>query len=374
MTCAVCQAIADNPDETNVAIALSLATSEASVRRHKRASHLEIGDVDEFFDVPTSIITSRGKSTRLADGSWEKITYRPQDAAALEALTYDDVASRIALHTIPATDLKAGRLGRTLVVCAADLQIGKVQSGGGTQDTVNRAMSVYTQVKEYALAGGFAEIVFVDLGDVMEGFGSVVSQQQTNDLSLTDQFRVARRVLLEGVLAFDGIAPKLTYVAVSSNHCQVRNGIGDKTRANVPFDDWGLLIQETITDALPHIEKVNTGRHEEAVTYTTNDGTVLGFTHGHLSGSQDKVKDWFKGQSHGRRSNMHNADVLAFGHFHSPYISVSGDGRYVLGAPSLDPGSDWYANKTGETNAPGLMTFEVEGGKLKGWDIWHPEM
>lgn len=372
--CHVCDAIARNPELSNVRLGDLTGTTEATIRRHKRNPHQEIPD-DFFEDIPNSIVTSRGKSIRREDGSWEKITYRPQDLAAQQAMTYSDVADRLDKF-VGASVSPDPQTHHTRFVCVADPQIGKTQSGGGTVQTVERAMRIMQRVAADTEAKGYAELVYVDLGDILEGFGNVHSQAQTNDLSMTDQFRVARRLLLDGLLMFAPLAPAMTFVSVSSNHCQVRGGLGDKMRSNFPGDDWGLLIHDTIMSevnqvpSLEHIKSVTTGKYEEAVTVTTQDGTVVGLTHGHLANRQDKIGEWFKGQSHGRRSNLNNADVLAFGHFHSPYIGVSGDGRYVLGAPSLDTGSDWYANKTGETNAPGMMTFDVVGGHLADWRIW----
>lgn len=165
-------------------------------------------------------------------------------------------------------------------------------------------------------------------------------------------------------------------VSVSSNHCGVRSGVGNKNKSHFPGDDYGLMIQDNIKLILEgrveysHVSFVQTPRFEEAVTYTTQDGTTIGFTHGHLAGSQAKMGDWFKGQSHGRRSNMHNADMLIFGHFHSPYLASSGDGRLVIGAPTMDNGSDWFSNSTGESNPPGMLTFEVNAGEMESWKIW----
>src|SRR5690606_10288245 len=87
--CNICEGI--DPHMSNVENGLALGVSEATIRRHKAAPH-----VDSFFkDIPVDIITSRGKTVRLPDGSYEKITYSPAKYALLEAVKYDDLAHLI---------------------------------------------------------------------------------------------------------------------------------------------------------------------------------------------------------------------------------------------------------------------------------------
>ena len=75
MKCVICTGI--NPALSHVENGRNLGVSEATVRRHLASSHMDV-ETDPFFaEVPVSIIASRGKSVRLEDGSWEKITYLP---------------------------------------------------------------------------------------------------------------------------------------------------------------------------------------------------------------------------------------------------------------------------------------------------------
>ena len=83
---------------TNQAIADEYGTSEAAVRRHrkalKRRSEQRQQGTDAYFGVPTEAITARGKTVRLADGSYEKITWKPGAAerAEVKRLAYNDIA------------------------------------------------------------------------------------------------------------------------------------------------------------------------------------------------------------------------------------------------------------------------------------------
>lgn len=84
--CKLCKAsINIDTTLTNVALGRLYGLSETSIRRHRK--HIDEASVednpDPFFDVPTSIITSRGKTVRLPDGSYEKIHYDPSKTAGV---------------------------------------------------------------------------------------------------------------------------------------------------------------------------------------------------------------------------------------------------------------------------------------------------
>lgn len=73
-------ALPERERKTNIDLADEFNTSEATVRRHRRALKRKGRDEldrDAFFDLPVGAITKRGKTVRLADGSYEKIEYRP---------------------------------------------------------------------------------------------------------------------------------------------------------------------------------------------------------------------------------------------------------------------------------------------------------
>lgn len=366
-TCHICDGI--DPALTNVANGRKLGVSEASIRRH-RAGHgtnSVLGDKDEFFaDVPTAIITSRGKSVRLANGSWEKITYRPADAAIHEALTYDDIERAIEGYTAEPFDPTIEVVEEAAVLCVADLQVGKQDVLGGTPELIARVQKSYDAFEASVRANPPAAIVIADLGDVIENFTNVTNQRETNDIDLTTQVRTARRLLLQAIKRFAPLAPKLYYVTVPSNHCQVRTSIGNGNLASTVQNDWGLEIAQQIGDVLSESDNpvfngvtiAGPNRLEEALTLDVC-GTTLGFVHGHQSKDLGK---WWQGQSHGRRSNLHNADILLHGHWHNLSLKQSGDERWILGAPTSDSGSSWYAQQTGESSTPGMLAFRTTNG------------
>lgn len=371
-------ALPQHQRRTNQAIADEFGTSEAAVRRHrkalKRRSEMSKGGVDEYFGVPVEAITARGKTVRLADGSYEKITYKPGvvERGEVQAKRFEDLAPIFAEPAPSAPEVKSRS---TLVVVVSDLQIGKTDRNGGTEETVRRVRAAVARIADHA-AGRYRKVVLVDCGDSTEGFSNTVSQAQTNDLPLTYQIRTAQALLADALRALAPAAPEVTYVAVPSNHCQVRTGIGRSNRASFPGDDYGLLIADNIRQiaggrpGYEHVQFEMPEKRLESLTVRAADGTVMGVTHGHAAGSKGRVADWFRGQAFGCVAGMQHARVLLHGHWHSFSVQTVGDSRQIICAPTIDPGSSWFQNASGDSSAPALLTFELGGGTSSAWRLW----
>lgn len=374
-------ALPERERKTNIDLAEEFNTSEATVRRHRRAlkrrSRDEL-DRDAFFDLPVGAITKRGKTVRLADGSYEKIEYRPGAVEMEEAkhLAFEDLEP---VFREPLLPKPAGLLGKgeTLIVCMADFQVGKTGQGGGTEDTVRLVRRAIADIAhDIENVGGYERIILADVGDSTEGFWNVASQAQTNDLSLTDQIRTVQRLYAEALQTFAPLGSSLYYVAVPSNHCAVRTGPGKNSRANAPDDDFGIMISKNIEDiiedrpALEHVQFFRPEKWEEAVTVDAADGTRIGFTHGHLAGSQSKVPGWFRDLAFGRRSGLYDARILVHGHWHNFAVSQAGDARWIISCPSADRGSDWWTNVSGDSTRPAILTFEARDGNASSWELY----
>lgn len=363
---------------TNQAIADEYGTSEAAVRRHrkalKRRSEMGRGGVDEYFGVPVEAISARGKTVRLADGSYEKITYKPgiAERTEIQAHRYEDLAPIFAEPAAPAPEAPTPS---TVVVVLSDLQIGKTDRVGGTKETVRRVRSSVAQIAAH-VTGQFQKVILVDCGDATEGFSNTVSQSQTNDLPLTYQIRTAQALLADTVRALAPTAKEVAYVAVPSNHCQVRSGIGRSNRASFPGDDYGLLIADNIRQIIAgrpgyeHVRFATPGKWMESLTVRAADGTAMGVTHGHAAGAKSRVADWFRGQAFGCVAGMQDARVLLHGHWHSFSVQTVGDGRQIICAPTADPGSSWFQNASGDSSTPSLLTFELGAGTSSDWRLW----
>ena len=374
-------ALPERERKTNIDLAEEFNTSEATVRRHRRAlkrKDRDDLDRDAFFDLPVGAITKRGKTVRLADGSYEKIEYRPGTLEMEEAkrLSYEDLEPVFREPLLP-RPAPAIRDDDTLIVCLADFQVGKTQSGGGTEDTVRLVRRAIKDIADDILfRDPYKRIILADVGDSTEGFWNVASQAQTNDLSLTDQIRTVQRLYAEALRTLAPLCSSLYYVAVPSNHCAVRTGPGKNSRANAPDDDFGIMISKNIEDIIAdregfdHVEFFRPEKWEEAVTVAAADGTRIGFTHGHLAGSQSKVPTWFRDLAFGRRSGLYAARILVHGHWHNFGVSQVGDARWIISCPSADRGSDWWTNISGDSTKPAILTFEARDGNASSWELY----
>lgn len=346
----------------NAEIARTIGVSKDSVRRHKAAVKV---DNDPFFtDVPTAIITSRGRTVRLEDGSYQKVTYQPAKMALLESLSYDDIERAIADYTATPALRSSGR--HTSTAHAADLQIGKAQQrGGGTPETIARVRQSFAALAERFEETQPEHIILSDNGDPIENIFNVGSQAYTNDMDVSLQIRTFRRLMIEGIKLLAPLAPRFTYLAVPSNHGAVRSGF--KNQAGTTDADFGLDISHQLEDVfaehatLKHVEFVRPLELEETAEVYTS-GTKLAYHHGHQSSGPDGQSKWWASQDHGRRPGW-DADILVTAHFHSLRLSHSGDGRWVVGVSSSDPGSDWFTNKTGQAARQGMTTFDVLDGQ-----------
>lgn len=374
-------ALPERERKTNIDLAEEFNTSEATVRRRRRAlkrKGRDDLDRDAFFDLPVGAITKRGKTVRLADGSYEKIEYRPGTLEMEEAkrLSYEDLEPVFQEPLLP-KPAPAIREDDTLIVCLADFQVGKTQSGGGTEDTVRLVRRAIKDIADDILfRDPYKRIILADVGDSTEGFWNVAAQAQTNDLSLTDQIRTVQRLYAEALRTLAPLCSSLYYVAVPSNHCAVRTGLGKNSRANAPDDDFGIMISKNIEDIVEdregfeHVEFFRPEKWEEAVTVDAADGTRIGFTHGHLAGTQAKVPTWFRDLAFGRRSGLYDARILVHGHWHNFGVRQVGDARWIISCPSADRGSDWWTNVSGDSTKPAILTFEARDGNASSWELY----
>ena len=375
-------ALPERERKTNIDLAEEFNTSEATVRRHRRALKRKSQDElsrDEFFDLPVGAITKRGKTVRLADGSYEKIEYRPGTLEMEEAkrLSYEDLEPVFREPILAKPNPYKNVIRTTPVVCLADAQAGKTGSGGGTDDTIRLVRrALHDIAADLTGPAPYQRIILADVGDSTEGFWNVASQAQTNDLSLTDQIRVVQRLYAEAVRTFAPLCSSMYYVAVPSNHCAVRTGTGKNSRANSPDDDFGIMISKNIEDIIEdragygHVKFFRPEKWEEAVTVDAADGTRIGFTHGHLAGSQSKVPAWFRDLAFGRRSGLYDARILVHGHWHNFGVRQVGDARWIISCPSADRGSDWWTNISGDSTKPAILTFEARGGNASAWELY----
>jgi len=402
MSCTVCASgVVIDDSLSNKAWGRQLGINESSVRRHLKhaprvasssttpasggESETHDGNGDHYvrfsqqpwgYDDYRAFIQSKGQNpdevtftwgwtSNPAGGFWNKLNNVRPIAAGASRIPTDDLLASIDAW-VPAKPVSAvPEKAETFVVCAADLQAGKTDYGLGSTDLVNRVMASFTAAAEIASTTRYAEIILADLGDVVENINNTSSQRATNDLAITEQIRLARRLMLEGIKLLAPLTDSLVYVAVPSNHGSVR--LGPKSPENHVLDDYGIEIAEQLRDIVTESDKLSnvTIRIPEQSAETlalTTSGTTLGFAHGHQAQSPDALGKFWQGQSHGRMP-LAAADIALFGHYHSLRVQQSGDSRWLMVSPSSDSGSSWFTNKTGERSQAGMLTFITSNGQ-----------
>ena len=255
----------------------------------------------------------------------------------------------------------------------ADPQTGKVASRGGTPDLIERVEKYLAGLDDYSRKHRNDAAYLLDLGDAVEGFENTAQQGFTNDLSLPAQVELATSLLLEAVKRLAATHSRVVLAGVGSNHCRWRRG---KEALGKPGDDWGIHMLRQIDkalrlagDAYAHVTVRIPDDWEETLALDVA-GTIIGLAHGHQANKPDLIPDWWAKQTHGGQPVAH-ADILVTGHYHALRVQPTGRSphsnraKWLIQAPTMDNGSDWYRYRQGSDSDPGLAVFTVT---QHGWD------
>lgn len=259
--------------------------------------------------------------------------------------------------------------GKALVVVWSDPQTGKVDSRGGSAELIARVNDKLAKLDAYAKKAKAGSAFFLNPGDPIESFENTPGQMFTNDLSLMDQVDLEATLEWHALNVLAKHHGQVVSAVVPSNHGAWRAGKGNLGR---PSDDWGVFIQKQhakLAEAYGlSIEFVRPEEWSESLVVDVN-GTMVGLAHGHRASSPDKVPSWWAGQVHGGQPVAH-ADVLVTGHYHHLRIQPTGRNPYTgrskwwLQAPTLDNGSSWWRNVSGDDSDPGLLVFVIDENGL----------
>ena len=258
--------------------------------------------------------------------------------------------------------------GKAFVVNYADMQIGKVDDNGGTEETLKRVLdktyAVVERIKNLRKTGSIInEIVIGFGGDCIEGVTSQGGRLATRqDLFPTEQVRILRRTMATIIKILAPLAAKITVVGIPGNHDEATRQF-----ASVQTDSWDLealsSVQDTLAEnpeAFGHVHFVFPQYDRSTVTINIS-GTIVGFAHGHkFKGGAEK---WWAGQAHGLQP-IGEATLLFSGHFHHLRVIQSGRKTWIQ-CPALDGGSRWFTETSGAESAAGLLTCLVGDGS---WD------
>lgn len=246
----------------------------------------------------------------------------------------------------------------TAIIVPTDLQVGKVDLGGGSKETAEQALHSFHEFAGFVKEFRPQEIVVADVGDPIENVFNTSAQLGTNDLDLPHQIAGASRIFLEGIKLFAPLAPKVSFKAVSSNHGAFR--LGPKAPGGDAHADFGIVIAEMLRESLTlnpqafgHVSVQTPDPYMESLYFQTS-GSDIGMVHSHQAGNVDKIGTWWAGQSHGNLP-VAKARILLCGHWHSLRVQQSGDGRWFIVGPASDRGSTWYTNLKGEASKSGML-------------------
>jgi hypothetical protein len=266
---------------------------------------------------------------------------------------------------------------RALVVLWSDLQVGKVDYRGNSESLLERVALMQARLIEQVKREKPEQVVFADLGDTVENFYNANSAQQSysNDLSIMEQVDVATTLAWQTIRALAELVPTVTYASVGSNHCQFRAANGKAI--GKPTDDWGVFIGRQLARlasevGMTNIRFVEPQPYDETLALDVfGDGFhILGIMHGHQASRPEAVGDWWRKQSFGRQP-VADASLLIHGHWHHLRVQELGSvdrgdkvaSRFIVMAPTMDNGSNWFKMNSGEDSIPGLATLILEKGK-----------
>lgn len=320
---------------------------------------------DFLYSIGHSVWTQASKNvTKTLYANRFKASLKNEKERGLDAGQIFDNVRDVIEHWQPTPTPPAEASGASLVLCASDWQIGKVDMNGGTPETTARILNSFNAAKERALQEHPSEVLIVDSGDSIENLWNVSSQRSTNDLGLPAQVETVVRLMLEGIKLLAPLTPRLRYIAVPSNHGRSR--IGYKQPAGDENDDYGLAVAKivrnalSLSDAFSHVTVEMPEPFFESVGLVTN-GTRLGVVHGHQAGAASKLETWWAGQALGR-GPVADADILIAGHYHNFNIFTTGDDRHIFVCPAADPGSAWVTNLKGYQAGAGMLSFLTQDG------------
>jgi hypothetical protein len=296
-------------------------------------------------------------------GKFVRLT--PADLDADHAADLLRLAKRNKRKVKPAPD-------RTRVVVISDPQVGKVDHRGGTPELLARIAWLRDRLDETMADQPCSEAVLLDAGDLIEGFENTASQNHMNDLSLPSMLRVSRSILTDLIGTVAARHASTRVATVPSNHAAWRRGSG---YLGAPGDDFGIDCHRAVSDVFARDPNLN-------VTWEWPDrwspslaldiaGARVGLTHGDHA-KQRQFKSWLAGQALGS-TVLADCNIVISGHYHGLLLEPVGflgtRERTHIQAPTMDNGSEWWLDLTGDDSAPGIVTFMITDGHIDSFKL-----
>lgn len=331
----------------------------------------DAAEILEEFDLdPRSweVVSLRRSRWQAHNGEWleaYRVSLKPSGILAAPDLDLEKLVSEVSKwRPRKAVKFQSGDLA--YLFAPSDQQIGKKTNGEGTQHSIARILNgteggVHRLHELRKIGRTIGTVVIALPGDHVEGNtsqGGRLQSQAASDLGLTEQTRVARRLLMAQIKAFAPLCERLIVPVVNGNHDEVtRQVVAD------PSDGWNVEIASAVQDAcaenpeLSHVEFRFPDIDHQTLTVDIN-GTLLGLFHGHQSG-RDVLK-YLSAQAAGQTS-LGMADLWISGHFHH-FKTMDVGHRLWVQAPTTDPGSAWFRDRQGLDSPTGILSMVIGPG------------
>jgi predicted phosphodiesterase len=333
----------------------------------------ELSDFDEIIkeaglDPALWVVTNYKHSKwQIWGGDWlesVKLSVTPADVVQKEDLL--DVEKLIdQIKKWRPTNKKPVTGDLSYVFALSDQQIGKKAEFGGTPEFLQRALDLtddgIERFKELRKIGRpVGTIVIPLLGDHVEGNtsqGGKLQSYSASDLGITEQNRVARRLLEKQIKAFAGLSEKIIVPVVNGNHDEVTRQVNVK-----PGDGWNVEIASQVQDICKeneflrdHVEFRYPHDRHQTLAIEIN-GFWLGLFHGHqYSGAN--AKKYLEGQAVGQ-TPLGSCDLWISGHYHHFQVLDLGPRTWIQ-CPTMDGGSAWFRDRKGLESPPGVLTLVI---------------
>jgi predicted phosphodiesterase len=331
----------------------------------------DAADILQEFDLdPTSweVTGLRRSRWQTHSGEWleaYRVSLKPSGILADPDFDLEQLISEVSKwRPRKAEKFKTGDLAYLFV--PSDQQIGKKANGEGTEHSIQRILNateggVHRLHELRRIGRTIGTVVLALPGDHVEGNVSQngkLQGQSASDLGLTEQTRVARRLLMAQIKAFAPLCDRLVVPVVNGNHDEVTRQV-----AADPADGWNVEIASAVQDAcaenpaLSHVEFRFPDKDHQTLAVDIN-GVLLGIFHGHQTG-RDVVK-YLSGQAAGQTA-LGMADLWVSGHYHN-FKTMDVGHRLWVQAPTTDPGSAWFRDRQGMDSPTGVLSMVIGDG------------
>jgi len=289
------------------------------------------------------------KNPAITKGSWS-YTFKISKRVDRQSLV-DDLIQLTKRKAVKRVEQKTDEL---FVFAMGDSQLGK-PDGDGTDGIIRAWSQSLAIARSPWLASGRPTVLIAGLGDHLEGNQSQGGRNfYRSDLTVTEQLRVFRRMLLRTIDTFIE-APRIIVGVVNGNHDDVQ-----RFQTTDSSDGHATESAIAVSEALAlnparygHVSIYVPGKDKDHLVLEVN-GTNFVLIHGH-QWSRGKAMEWWEKQTF----NNHPAGaghILIHGHEHEFQISSRRD-RLVITTPALESESTWFKDKYGAVGRRGVLTF-----------------